>query len=86
MPSCWRLVALTMPWVTRLRQPERIADREHHVADLQLVGAAEGRDRQRAEVDLQHRQIGVRVAADDVGVGHAAVRQLHRIESALAIT
>ena len=41
MPTCVRATAETMPWVTVWPTRERIADREHHVADLQRVGIAE---------------------------------------------
>ena len=46
MPSCERLTALTMPWVTVCDRPQRIADSEHDVPDPQLIGVPERRYRQ----------------------------------------
>ena len=61
----------------RLRQADGIADGEHDVADAQPVGMPERHDRHVVlEVELQHRQIGVRIAADDPRVGHAAIGEL----------
>jgi hypothetical protein len=54
-----------MPIVTVLPKPNGFADREHHVAHLQRVVAAE-RDRgQRGRVGLQHREIGLGIGAAD---------------------
>jgi hypothetical protein len=61
-----------------LRQSDRIADREHDVADAlswserPKVVTGSG-----VKIDLQDGQVRVRIAADDVRVGHAAVRELH---------
>ena len=52
MPSWPRPVALTMPIVTVWLKPERVADREHDVADLERVGAAEADLGQVRQVDL----------------------------------
>jgi hypothetical protein len=61
----------------RLREPERIADRQHRIADLQRVGTAELHHRQILECDLQHREIGVRIAPHHFGVRAATVGELH---------
>ena len=60
-----------------LRQPQGIADRQHDIPDLQLVGMPEGHDRQVIEVHFQQRQIRVRIPAHHLGHGHTAVGQLH---------
>ena len=60
----------------RLAQIERIADGDHEIADREFVGVAE---RQRFEVvgvDLQQRDVGLRVAADQFGLELAPVLQL----------
>ncbi|MNM93449.1 hypothetical protein D3C81_1058230 [compost metagenome] len=44
---------------------------------MDVVGAADGDRRQVLQVDLQHRQVGFRVAADDPGQGFAAVLERH---------
>ncbi|MNE95011.1 hypothetical protein D3C80_1930450 [compost metagenome] len=41
------------------------------------VGTADGDRRQVLQVDLQHRQVGFRVAADHAGQGFAAILQGH---------
>ena len=62
----------------RLRKPDGVADRQHDVADLEPVGAAERHDRDTVlEIDAQHRQVGVGIAADDARIGDAPVRELH---------
>ncbi len=61
----------------RLRQPDGIADREHDVAYFELVGAPEGGDGQRAEINLENGQVRVRIAPDDMRVGDPAVGELH---------
>ena len=61
----------------RLRQADGIADGQHDVADAQPVGMPERHDRHVGlEVELQHGQVRVRIAADDRRVGDAAVGQL----------
>ena len=45
---------------------ERIADRQHPLGDLQLRRIAPGQRRQVAGVDLEHRQVGRLVDADDL--------------------
>jgi hypothetical protein len=54
------------------------ADRHHPLAHLELVGIAEAHDRQIPRLDLEQRDIGALVAADDPGLELAAVRQAHR--------
>ncbi len=58
-----------------LADAERIADGEHHVADLQRVGIAEiGRGEALAAVlDAQHGEIGARILEDEIGVEFALV-------------
>ena len=58
----------------RAAEAERIADRHHPVADLRGVAVAEGDIGQRlAGVDLEQREIGLGIAADDLGRVFAAV-------------
>ena len=47
-----------------LAETERIADRQHEIADLQAIGIADRDRRQTARRDLQHGDVGVGVAAD----------------------
>ncbi len=56
-------------------QPERRADGEHPLPDLEAAGIADGRDRQVLGIDLQQRDIGLRVAADQFGRELALVIQ-----------
>ena len=57
---------------------ERIADRAHPLAHPQRRGVAERRHGQpRLSVDLDQRDIGVRVGSDDARAHRAAVRQFH---------
>ena len=58
-----------------LADAERIADGEHDVADLQLVGIAEARPREAlaAVLEAQHGEIGARVLQHDLGVELALV-------------
>ncbi len=60
-----------------LPDPERIADGQDLVTDLQLIGLAPGDDRQAIEFDAQYRQVAVGVGADDFGAGTAAVGEHH---------
>ncbi len=76
-PSRPRPVALTMPWVTGLTEPERIADREHHITRAQHIRAAHRHDRRVLQIHAQDREIGIRIGADDGGRGDTTVRQLH---------
>ena len=56
-----------MPVVTRAAEPERVADRDDPVADLGRAAVAERDVGQRlVGLDLQHRDIGAWVAADDL--------------------
>ena len=60
-----------------LAEPERIADGEHDIAGAQVVRSAKGHDRRIVEGDPQHREIRVRIRADDLRRRHASVGQLH---------
>ena len=67
--SIERSVAETTPDRQRLVLPERAADRGHRVADLD-VGLRAERERVQVEavgIDLEQRDVGERVEADDVG-------------------
>ncbi|AEK60364.1 hypothetical protein CFU_0527 [Collimonas fungivorans Ter331] len=61
----------------RLADPERIADRQHDVADAGLVSAAQRHRRQVRQLDLDHGQVGFRIGADYLGSSGAAVGQRH---------
>ena len=61
----------------RLPDAVGIADREDHVADPRVLDASERDDRQVLQVDLQHREIGLGIAADDRRLRRAAVGELH---------
>ena len=66
-----------MPCVTVCDRPTGIADGQHDVADAQPVGMAERHHRHvRLQIELQHREVGVRIAADDLRVGDAPVGEL----------
>ena len=58
-----------------LADAERIADREHDVADLHVVGIAEldARESARCHPDAQHGEIGARVLEHDLGFELALV-------------
>ena len=60
----------------RLADAERVADREHDVADAHRVRIADRHDRQVLAVDLDHREIARRIRADQLAVDDAAIRQL----------
>ena len=59
-----------------LADAERVADRQHDVADADLVRVADGEGVQVLRVDLQHREVARRIGADDLGVERALVREL----------
>ena len=69
-----RPVALTMPVVTVLLEAERVADRHHRLADLELGRIAQRDHRQPARLDLDQGEIGLGIAPDDLG-GHARGRR-----------
>jgi hypothetical protein len=56
-------------------QAERCTDSEHPLADLQAVGITEGHGRQPGGVDFQQGDVGLWVAADDLGRKFALVVQ-----------
>ncbi len=61
-----------------MAEAEGIADRDHPVADADLVGIAELHGRQRLlarRLDLQHGKIGARVGADQLGLELGIVAQ-----------
>ncbi len=63
----------------RLPDAERIADREHEVADLNLVGIAEF-DRRKALLHIlqsQHRKIAALIAQQHLGFEFALVGERH---------
>ena len=69
-----RLRADTMPAVTDAAEAERVADRDHPFAEPDLVGVAELHRLERlGRLDAQHREIGLLVAADDLGLEPRAV-------------
>jgi hypothetical protein len=59
-----------------LLEAVRRADREHRVADLEALRIAEPDHGQILGVDAQHRDVGGRVAAQDLGAELAPVAQL----------
>jgi hypothetical protein len=62
----------------RAVEPERAADGEDGVADVQVVGVAERGGGEAADpVGLDDGQVGGRVTADDGGVGRRAVGEGH---------
>ena len=69
-----------MPLVTRLPDPERIADGEHQIADFETVRIAE-RDRREDDalrLETQHHEIGLLVLEDDLGGKFSPVGKRHR--------
>src|SRR6185312_2832687 len=61
----------------RLRESERIADREHDISDPQRIGSAEGDHREARQIDLQDCEIAVRIGAHDLRLRDPTVRELH---------
>ena len=59
----------------RLPDAEWIADRQHQIADLRLIGLAEGNRRQLRQIDLDDREIGIGIGADHFGFGTAVVSE-----------
>ncbi len=66
-----------MPWVTVCESPGRAADGKHHVADPQPVRPADRRNGQVLEVDVQDREVRIRIAPHDGGIRDALVGELH---------
>src|SRR4051794_19237225 len=64
----------------RALETERVADRDRRIADLDAARAAEGQRPQLAlrRRDLQHREVGRLVAAEDAGVDDVLVGELDR--------
>ena len=58
-----------------LTDTKRVADGQHHIAHLQVLGLAQHDDRQFVELDLEQGQVGVRVCADDLGCSASTVGQ-----------
>ncbi len=58
-------------------EPERVADRHHRLADLDVVrvGESQRRERLRVDVDLQEREIGGGVGAHDRRLDGVLVRE-----------
>ncbi len=67
--------AETIPAVARVVESERVADRDHGVADLEVGGVAEGKRLERAGVGVgvEESKIGRGVGADHLGVDRVAV-------------
>ena len=65
--------AETTPAVTEPAKPVRVADRDHELADAQPFGVAELGGGEAVALGAQHRQVGERVAADDLEAQLAAV-------------
>ena len=64
------------PGCHRVAQAERVPDGEDPVANLELVGVPESRDRQRlVGLDLQHREVGFWISPHDAGIVLALVGQ-----------
>src|SRR5690606_30528210 len=61
----------------RLSDPERITDREHEVADVEIVGVAERNFAQIVRFDPQQGDVRRGIAAYDLGVELPAVRERH---------
>src|SRR5262252_206620 len=54
----------------------RISNCQHDIANTQFLGAAQCHHGHLFDLDVQDREIGVRVDADDFGVGNAAIGEL----------
>jgi hypothetical protein len=70
--------ALTTPAVTDPTKAERVADRDHELADLELGGITEP-GRGRVTVGADDREIGEGIAADDPEVVLRCRRRTWRI-------
>ena len=67
-----------MPLRHRLSDAERIADRQHEIADLQRVGIADvDRGEFLARLESSDREIGARIAQHDLGLEFAPVGEGH---------
>jgi hypothetical protein len=62
----------------RVVQTERAAEGEHELSGAQFVGVAEGQRRQVARVDFDHREIGLEIESDDLGIEAASARAQDR--------
>ena len=60
-----------------LADAERVADGQRDVADADVVGTPDGDRRQVFQVDFQHREVSLRVAADHPRQGFPAVLERH---------
>jgi hypothetical protein len=66
------------PGAHAVAEPHRVADGDDRLADHQVAAVAQGQGLERpVALDLQHRQVGLRVAADQVRVELPPVGQLH---------
>ena len=67
----------------RLTDAERIADRQHQVADLEIVGIGEfeGGEAFGRALDAQHREIAALILKHNIGVEFAFIgkRDLHLV-------
>src|SRR5690606_19682589 len=57
---------------------ERVADRQHPFADAHCLRRTQRSGTQSVRLDLEHADIGVLVAADDLRLDDPAVEQAHR--------
>lgn len=57
---------------------ERVADGNRHLPDAHSAGVAKTSPGQRAGVDAEHSQVGMRIVADEIAASRAPVRQGHR--------
>ncbi len=58
-------------------EAERRADRQHPLADFQLVGVTQLDGGKVLAIDLQHRNVGTWIGADQLGFHLAAIRKTH---------
>src|SRR5690606_17790475 len=59
----------------RLAQAKGVADGHDHIACRGLLFRSDGRGGQVRQIDLEYRQVGLRVGADQFGDGFTAVAQ-----------
>ena len=61
----------------RLADAKRIADRQHHVADLHLAAVGHRHNRQIVRVNFYHRDVGFWIASNHLGGEIAPILQGH---------
>ena len=67
-----------MPGGDRGSQAEGVPGRDHPLANLEVVRVAEAGRKQIVGLDLDHCQVGLRVASDDLGGELALIDKLYR--------